>query len=102
MHPVYGHKLLSNSIRDTEVVYTRSGDAADSLTRLRNSTKYFGEPLTNNAPPVCIHANLKSWMGQDGRGPFDGVDLGHQGRVDQASRVEDIIAGSFGKFAVID
>jgi hypothetical protein len=41
-------------------------------------------------------------MGQNGRGPFDGVDLGHQGRVDQASRVEDIIAGSFGKFAVID
>jgi hypothetical protein len=35
---------------------------------------------------------LKSWMGQDSRGPFNCVYLGHQGRVDQTSLVKDLIS----------
>ena len=92
VHSIHGHELLSKRIRNASVVDARARYAANGLTCLRDSADHLGQGLANNAPPVCSHADLESWMPQDGGGPFHGVDLGHQGRVDEASLVEDLIA----------
>ena len=91
MHAVHRDELLSQGIRNALVVNTRTRDPADRFASLRDASYCLGKSLTDDTPPVCTHANLKSRMGQDRWCPLDCMDLGHEGAVDNACFVEDLI-----------
>jgi len=74
------------------MVNTRPGYATNGLTSFRDSANYLGQGFTNNAPPVCSHPDLESWMSQNGRSPFHSMNLSHQGRIGQASLLKDFIS----------
>ena len=42
------------------------------------SSEHLRQCLTDKAPPIRIHAQLKSWMGQNGWCPLYGVNLRHE------------------------
>lgn len=70
-----------------------AGDAADDFAGWGDTAEEFGKGFANETPPVCVHADFEGRVGEDSGCPFDGVDLGHEGAVDEAGFVEDLIAG---------
>ena len=48
------------------------------------------------AEPVRVQPGLECLVGQNGRGPFDGVDLGHQRSVDEPRDIEQAVVCPFG------
>lgn len=70
-----------------------AGNAADDFAGRGDATEELGEGFADETPPICVHGNLEGRVGEDSGGPFDGVDLGHEGAVDQASFVEDLVTG---------
>ena len=52
--------------------------------------------VTAQAPPVGVHGTLEHRVGKNRRGPFHGVDFGHQGSVDQPGMVVEPLIGSTG------
>ena len=85
MHPVDRHELLRERVRDAVVVRLRAGDAAQHLARREPA-----EP-GEDAVPVRPHRVARRRMRDDRGRPLDGVDLGHQRRVDQARLVEELV-----------
>ena len=53
------------------------------------------EPLPKNAEPVRAHCRHGCRVRDDGGCPVNGVDLGHQGRVDKPRRVVQLLVGHF-------
>jgi hypothetical protein len=49
------------------------------------------ELLASDAVPVAAQRHDRGRMGDDGRAPLDGVDLGQQGGIDQARLVEQLV-----------
>ena len=91
MHAVDGDELLGERVRNALVVNTTSRNSADGFAGLRDASDRLGKSLTNDTPPVCAHANLKSRVSQDRWSPLDCMDLGHESTVDNACFVEDLI-----------
>jgi len=84
------------------MVNARTRNPADGFTSLRDTADCLGKSLTNNAPPVCAHANLKSRMSQDRWGPLDCVDLSHKSTVDDARFVKNLITAQRQHLSSID
>jgi len=91
MHAVNRNKLLGKGVWNGLMVNARTGNPADGFASLRNASDCLGKSLTNDAPPVCAHGDLKSRMSQDRWSPLNRMDLGHQSTIDNARLVEDLI-----------
>lgn len=92
MHAVHGDELLGQRVRDALVVDARAWDSGDGFTRPGDTSNHFGEFLTDDSPPICVHADLKGRVSQNCRRPLDRVDLGHQSAVHDACLVEDLVS----------
>lgn len=91
MHPVDRYEFFGEAVRDTIVIDARAGNSRDDLVILGYSPQKLGELLSNNTPPVCIHAELEDWVRKNGRRPLNSVNLGHQRAVDKASLIKDLV-----------
>ena len=69
------HHAAEFGVGDLDLVYC--------LAPLAFAQRTFHQPV-----PIGVHAGVQRRVGQDGGGPLDGVDLGHDGRVDEARHVE--------------
>lgn len=92
MHAVHRDELLGQRVRDALVVDARAWNSRNGFTGLRDAPNRFGELLTDDSPPICVHTDLKGRMSQDCRRPLDRVDLGHQSAVHDACLVEDLVS----------
>ena len=75
------------------MVRRRAGDAAEHLARAEPAEPT-AEPLAGDAPPVGAHRDPRRRVGEDRRGPLDGVDLRHQRGVDQPRLVEQLVVAT--------
>jgi len=93
MHAIHRDELLSQRVRRAVGRGATAGDSTDDFAGLGEPAEVLRESLAGDAPPVGGHAGLEGGVGEDRGGPFDGVDFGHEGAVDEARLVEDLIAG---------
>ena len=83
-------ELLGQGVGGAVVVGDGAGDAADDVAPAQAPEEAV-EALLGQAPPVGPHPQAQGGVGQDPRRPLHGVDLGHQGPVDQARRLEQLV-----------
>ena len=70
-----------------------TGNATDDFASRGDAAEELSEGFADETPPICVHGNFKGRVGEDSGGPFDGVDLSHEGAVDEAGFVEDLVTG---------
>ncbi len=88
VHPVDGDELLGQRVGNAVMVGGRAGDAAEDFVLAP-----LAQALAEDAVPVGPHRVLGRRMRNDRRRPFDGVDLRHQGGVDQARALVELVVG---------
>src|SRR5215218_9715981 len=94
MHPVDSDELFRYGVGHLEMVLRRARDAAvHLLTPNDTSEKRIDSPLAGQPPPVGSHGSLQGRMTEDGGGPLDGVNLGHERHIDEPGAREQIIVG---------
>src|SRR5207248_10384404 len=86
------HELFSDGVGHPEVLRLRAGYATDDLT-LADAAEDAVNCLARESPPVRAHRKVQGGMPEDAGRPFDRVDLGNQGRVDQARSIEQFLVG---------
>ena len=80
-----GGELLGHGIGRAVLVRRRADDAVAGLAFLAEHRTHHAVRHTR---PIGVHAEVQRRMREDARCPFDRVDLGNQGRVDQARALE--------------
>ena len=73
----------------------RADDAAEQLVVVEELEDLL-QLLAGKAGPVDVQRQLDDRVREDGRRPFDGVDLGQQRRVDQLRLREQLVVGPVG------
>ena len=82
MHPVHGDELFGERVRSGVVIVFGSDDAAENFVVVQERQDFL-QFIAGQAVPVRVHRDLGHRVRQDGRRPLDGVDLGHERRVDE-------------------
>ena len=82
MEAVDRHEFFGDRVCSRVVGLTAAHDAEKTLQRVDPEPL---RPLRQSTVPVRMHGALDHRVRKNSRGPFDSVDLCHQGSVDQAS-----------------
>ena len=90
VHAVDGDEFFGEGVGHAALVGAGAGDAGDAFAR-GDAAEEFVEALAHQAPPVGVHGDLEGRVVEDCGRPFDGVDLGHEGTVDEPGRVEELV-----------
>ena len=81
MQAINGDEFLGQRKRRPMMIDWRARNAADRLARTQAPEKT-GDFLGGHAPPVCVHRDLKSRVGEDTRRPLNGVNFRSESRND--------------------
>jgi hypothetical protein len=92
MHAVDGNKFFCERVGHSIEVLWGAGDAANDFA-LTNASKVPVDPLACQPPPVAIHADFKGGIVKDSRSPIDGMNLRHEGCVDEPRMIEQVVVG---------
>ena len=82
---VHGGEFLGHRVGRAVLVRRRADDAKGGLAVL---AEHCAQHPARDPRPVGVHAEVQCGMAEDAWRPFDGVDLGDQGCVDQARMLE--------------